>query len=146
VDWLAELRTWGPLAGGAVAGVVPWLKVLSDAKKARERREIDDVRQRVDLIKIAEEISAKALARLQSRVEALEAELTELRKEHAQTVAAKDAKIVLLEGYLRQALALAQSYEQKLSDAGIPHEKPRQPFWGIDAGSEPSELYEGRLP
>lgn len=105
------------------------------------------------LVAIAQEAAKGVIAdlraevdRLQGQVDDLVTELSLARKEHAETVAAKDAKIALLEGQLRQALALAQSYEQKLVDAGIPHELPRQPFWGVEAGASPPALVEGRLP
>lgn len=130
----AELLTKGwPFAVAAAPGAWAVYKTWRSGQKTTRR-------ERVDLIKIAEEISAKAIERLQARVEALEAELTELRKEHADTISAKDAELALLRGELRQAWALADAYERKLTEAGIPHEKPMQPLWRVPAGDKPTEI------
>ena len=81
--------------------------------------------------------------RLRERVTHLEDELAEMRRQlnqSADSIAAKDAELALLRGRLRQVLALAQSYEAKLTEHGIPHEQPSQPFWRVEAGDYPTEL------
>ncbi|MBJ7410113.1 MAG: hypothetical protein JHD15_07065 [Phenylobacterium sp.] len=117
-------------APGVWAVATRW---LDDQKVGRK--------ERVDLVKLAEEVSAKAIQRLQARVEALEAELTELRKEHAETVTAKDARIALLEqklelkeGELRQVRSTAESYDRLLTEKGIDHIPMTATVWEAKEG------------
>lgn len=111
---------------------------------------------RRELIKIAQDAASSVIGdlraeikRLQEQVNELESELNSARREHAETISAKDAKITMLEGELRQWMTLAASYEEKLTRAGIDHEPPRQPFWGVSAGmpgEAAARLVEGMLP
>lgn len=132
-DLAGHVPTWVLIVFAAAPGVWAIVTRWQDNRKARSR-------ERVDLVRLAEEVSAKAIARLQAQIDALEAELNELRKEHADTIAAKDAELALLRAQLRQALALADAYERKLTENGIPHEKPSQPLWRVPAGDYPAEI------
>lgn len=125
-SWVGYVVVGAP---GAWAVVKLWL----DGRKDRSQ-------QRTDLIKLAQEVAADAIKSLQDRVEALEEELTELRKEHAQSIASKDAEIAMLRGELRQWQAIADTYERQLTDAGIPHEKPSQPIWRVPPGNAPTDV------
>lgn len=136
----ALLKEWGPFAGAAVVGALPWFKIWRDSRKDRSQ-------ERSDLIKIAQDAAKGVIKdlreevdRLQRQIAELESEMTADRKEHAQTIAAKDAEIALLRGRLRQALATADTYERTLTANNIPHEPPAQPFWLIEAGDYPVEL------
>lgn len=131
---VGHVPTWVLLAIVGAPGV--WAvatRWLDDQKVGRK--------ERVDLVKLAEEVSAKAIQRLQARVEALEAELTELRKEHAETVTAKDARIALLEqklelkeGELRQVRSTAESYDRLLTEKGIDHIPMTATVWEAKEG------------
>lgn len=132
-DLAGHVPQWVLLVAVGAPGVWAVATRWMDNHKARGK-------ERVDLVRLAEEVSAKAIARLQAQIDALEAELNELRKEHADTIASKDAELALLRGQLRQALALADVYERKLTENGIPHEKPAQPFFLVPAGDYPAEI------
>lgn len=128
------LQAWGPWITGLAVGTLPWLKLWSDSQAAHRK-------DRADLVKIAQEAAASVIKdlrdeadRLQDRVAALEDELSTLRRDHAETVAAKDAKITLLEGQLRQALAESQAYHRLLSANGIVHAPPKQTFYELEGG------------
>lgn len=129
----ALLKEWGPFVGAAVVGVLPWVKMWRDGRKARAT-------DAATLIKLAQQVAEDAIKDLRNRVKELEDEVTELRKEHAQSIAAKDAKIALLEGELRQAWATADAYERLLTDNDIPHEKPSQPIWRVPASNGPHDV------
>lgn len=78
--------------------------------------------------------------RLQHDVQALESELSLARKEHADTIAAKDAELTLMRGRLRQALANVDAYERLLTANNIPHEPTRQTFYRVEAGDYPTDI------
>ncbi len=138
-----EFVKWGlAVLGGA--GVFPWIKMWFDG---RARRSKADTKQRADLMEIAETAANNALSRLEAeirrahtRIAELEAELIEARKEHTEMLAAKEARLALLEGEIRHWMQIADSYERQLTEAGIPHTKPTQPIWRVAAsmGVEPS--------
>lgn len=130
---LALLKEWGPLVGGALAGALPWVKIWRDGRKARA---VDEAA----LIKLAQQVAEDAIKSLRQRVQELEDEVNELRREHAQSIAAKDAEIALLRGEVRQWQAIADTYERQLSEAGIPHEKPAQPIWRVPPGNAPTDV------
>ncbi len=95
-----------------------------------------DRRDRGDLIRIAQEAAGKVIEgqseeieRLRQRIEEVEEELGELRRKHADQLAEKDAKILLLEGELRTAWAQVAAYERLLVAHDIPHAKPGQTVW-----------------
>lgn len=95
-----------------------------------------DRRDRGDLIRIAQEAAGKVIEgqseeidRLRQRIEEVEEELGELRRKHADQLAEKDAKILLLEGELRTARSHVAAYERLLEANGIPHAKPGQTVW-----------------
>jgi hypothetical protein len=98
-------------------------------------------KDRGDLVKIAQDAAGAVIQdlrdegdRLQKRVDSLEAELSAVRKEHSETVAAKDAKILMLEGQLRQALAAADAFDRLLTANDIPHSPPTRPYFELDGG------------
>lgn len=127
------LKAAWPYAIVAAPGLWAVWKQWNDGRKGRSK-------ERVDLLKLAQEVAADAIKSLQDRVEALEEELTELRKEHAQSIASKDAEIALLRGEVRQWQALADAYERQLTEAGVPHEKPSQPIWRVPPGNYPADV------
>jgi len=93
-------------------------------------------RDRGDLIKIAQDAAGAVIKtqqdeieRLRERIEEVEEELADLRREHARQIAEKDAKILLLEGELRTAWSQVEAYERLLEANNIPHAKPRQTVW-----------------
>lgn len=79
--------------------------------------------------------------RLQEQVDDLVAELSLARKEHADTLAAKDAELALARGENRQLRAQLEALERLLDDAGIPHERVmQQPFYRVPPGIGPADL------
>jgi chromosome segregation ATPase len=95
-----------------------------------------DRKDRGDLVKIAQAAAGEVIEtlraetkRLSERVEELEGEIQDLRKEHSRMLADKDAKITLLEGELRQWKTTAEAYERLLEAHGIPHAKLSQTIW-----------------
>lgn len=98
------------LAPGVWALYLRW----SDVRKGR-------VTDRRDLLALAQEAAGEVIAvlreetdRLRGRVEELEAEIAELQKRHIDMIADKDAKILMLEGELRQAKAEVEAYRRLL--------------------------------
>jgi hypothetical protein len=131
VDAATILKEWGPIATGVSVGGLGWLKAWADARHGRGQ-------QRIDLIKIAQEAAGEVIeelraeiARLRSEIAALERELMEARREHADVLAAKEARLLLLEGEIRHWMQIADTYERQLTEAGVPHEKPAQPIWRV---------------
>lgn len=95
-----------------------------------------DRRDRGDLIRIAQEAAAaviktqqEEIERLRQRIDEVEEELGELRRKHADQLAEKDAKILLLEGELRTSWSQVRAYERLLEANNIPHAKPGQTLW-----------------
>jgi hypothetical protein len=139
-ELLEGLPAWvGYLAVGA-PGAWAVIKLWIDGRK-------DQSKQRADLIKIAQEAAASVIEdlqahidRLQARIATLEAELSTARREHTDSIAAKDAEIALLRGEVRQWQAIADTYERQLTDAGVPHEKPSQPVWRVPPGTAPTDV------
>jgi transposase-like protein len=103
------VQTWGPLVGGALVGVLPWIRLWRDGREAGGRR-------RADLIQIAQAAASSVISelreeadRLRERVSSLEGALRDMQRRldrSADSLAAKDAEIALLRRRLRQALAL----------------------------------------
>jgi uncharacterized protein HemX len=137
----ALVKLWPVIAGVAVAG---WTS-LRAALKGRElndraRGEVITIAQKAatDMIRLLEERGVH----LQKRVDDLEDEVQTLQR----GLTSKDAELALLRGQVRQWQSVALSYEAKLTEAGIAHERPRQAFWGLEAGDAPADLVEGKLP
>ena len=138
VGWVE--KHWVHLSGG---GAAVWAAAKWWSVSARAGR-----KDRADLVRIAQDAASQVIqdlrdentrkgqqiADLERRQDALQNEMTDLRKGHIAMVEAKDARIVLLEAQVRQALATAAAYEKLLEEHGIPHEKPAQPFWLIADG------------
>lgn len=80
-------------------------------------------KDRADLVKIAQEAAGAVIQSLRDRLDEVEAELAELRKEHVKMLSEKDAKITLLEGEKRGLEAYAQSLERRLDELGIEYPK-----------------------
>lgn len=140
MEIIAAIKAAWPYAIVAAPGVWALWKVWVEGKKASRK-------ERADLIQIAQQAAAAVIKdlrdeadRLRERVEELEGEVTELRKEHADSIAAKDAELSLVRGHLRQAHATLEAYERLLTQHDIPHEKPTMPYWRVAAGDYPVEL------
>jgi hypothetical protein len=132
-DFLGKLPLWAGFAVVAAPGLwAVWKQSSADRVIARK--------ERVDLIRIAQEVSAETIADLRRRVEELEGEVNAMRKEHTESIAAKDAELALLRGELRQAWATVDAYERLLTVNEIPHEKPAQAFWRVPPGNQPGEV------
>lgn len=141
MDALAELHRWSPLAGGAMAGLLPWAKFWLDSRSADKKRAGEEAKQRIDLVRLAEEVSAKAIARLQAQLDEIEKEFAEFRKRHDDMIEAKDAKIALLEqklelkeGQVRQLQATVESYDRLLTKHDIDHIPPSGTVWQAKDG------------
>jgi signal transduction histidine kinase len=129
-DLLAKY--WPVVAGVCVGGWTmarSWLRERDLSDKAKG--ELITIAQNAakDVIHTLEEDSK----RLRTRVDELEDEVRELQKSGV----TKDAELSLVRGELRQWKAVAAAYEKLLEANGIPHEKPSQPFWRLDAGDRP---------
>lgn len=139
----AVTKYWPIIAGGAVAAWTVFRAWATGRRKDEERDARETaakLQQRNDLIGIAEEVSGKALLRLQGEVDRQAKRVSELEDEVRELHTAmnvKDAELSLLRGELREWKARADAYEKLLEANNIPHEKPRQPFWRVDAGDSP---------
>lgn len=96
--------------------------------------------QRNDLVKIAQEAAGSVIQslrdealRLSDRLAQVEDELDELRKEHAQMMANKDAQISLLEGEKRQLQAQVEAYRRILAAHDI-SDPARPAFFELKGG------------
>lgn len=121
------LKTW-PYLLAAAPGVWTVYKTWNDGRTNTRK-------DRIDLIRLAQEVAKEAITHLENRIKVLEDELSQLRKEHLDTVTAKDAKILILEGQLRQALAEADAYERLLTANDIAHPKSARPFFALADGT-----------
>jgi hypothetical protein len=88
-------------------------------------------KDRADLAAFAQTAARDMLAehrteldRLRGRLEEVEEELADLRREHIKMLSEKDAKIAFLEGENRQKDAIIGQYERLLTKHDIPHEPP----------------------
>jgi hypothetical protein len=97
--------------------------------------------QRSDLVKIAQDAAGAVIqslrdeaVRLAKRLEQVESELDELRKEHAQMMANKDARITLLEGEQRQLQAQVEAYRRILASHDLP-DPGRPAFFELQGGA-----------
>lgn len=86
--------------------------------------------QRSDLVKIAQDAAGAVIQRLleevgryADRLERVEQELADLRREHAQVIAQKDAQIALLEGEKRQLTAKVEALQRVIAAHGWPEAK-----------------------
>lgn len=113
------LKEWWPFIIVAAPGFYAVWKSDRENKRA-------DRKDKADLVKIAQEAAGAVIQSLRDRLDEVEAELAELRKEHTRMIADKDAKITLLEAELRRWKAIATSYERTLAQHDIPHPKPGQ--------------------
>lgn len=87
-------------------------------------------KDRADLLAYAQAAAREMLAehrieldRLRGRLEEVEEELADLRREHVKMLSEKDAKITLLEGEKRGLEAYAQSLERRLDELGVEYPK-----------------------
>lgn len=123
------LKAAWPYAIVAAPGLWAVWKQWNDGHKGRSK-------ERVDLVKLAEEVSAKAIVRLQEQIEKIEREFGEFRKRHDDMIEAKDARIARLEqllamqeGETRKWRATAESYERILTEKNIDHIPPEATVW-----------------
>ena len=140
MDVVALLKADWPNAVAVAGAGWALLKVYTAKREATQK-------QRTDLVKIAQEAAAgviddlqQHIDRLHGRIQALEEELMLARKEHSDTIAAKDAELSLLRGRLRQALANVEAYERLLTANKIPHPQPMQAFYLVEAGDYPTDV------
>lgn len=129
-----------PYAIVAAPGLWAVWKQLSSGQAASRK-------ERIDLVRLAEEVSANAIkelrednAALRGRLDEIEEEFAAFRRTHDGMIADKDAELALIRGENRQLKALLEAYERLLEANGIPHEKPMQPYWRVAAGEKPVEL------
>jgi outer membrane murein-binding lipoprotein Lpp len=116
------------------------VRLRQDAQAAREK-------QKIDLFQIAQEVAQELVQdlraevqRLRSEVAALEAEMLALRKDHAESIAAKDAELAVLRGELRAKDAMLAAYERYVTKNGLEPLHPSEPFYRVPSGSGPSDL------
>lgn len=96
---------------------------------------------RKDLIKIAHDAAAQVIEQLQAEIDRLRAQLDEvdrelsiLRKDHAEMMAQKDARITMLEGEKRALEAQVHSLENLLVRSGVTPPKPGATYWEMKDG------------
>lgn len=102
----------------------------------------EDRKERSDLVKIAQDAAGAVIQdlrdeadRLRQRLEAVEAELNGLRKEHAMMLADKDAQITLLKGEKNQLQAELDALKRWLAKKGIEVPTARgEVYWELDGG------------
>lgn len=135
-DALLFIEKGWPYAIVAAPGLFATVKLLLDAQKAEAAGQREDRRDEQQLIKIAHEAATAVIEelraesdRLRDRLTEVEAELTSLRKEHAEMMANKDARIQFLEGEKRNLEMTLLAYEDLLRRHGIEPPKRGQPYW-----------------
>ena len=137
-----------PVAAGVGGGLAAWAKWRSDMRKFKREEEAARQQHQQQLIVIAQKAAAdviqglrEEIARLRKEVDALERELNSARREHAETVAAKDAKIMLMEGELRQKEAIIDKLERFIRDQGleVPTPKARH-YYAVPSGDGPAPV------
>lgn len=144
-------RAW-PYALVAGPGLFALWKYYRDAELAKARLGVEDRRDRQDLIKIAQEAAGEVIdelrqeaARLRERLETVEAELQKVRKDNADMMAAKDAKITMLEGENRQLQQRLRACEHLLERHHIPAPRQGETYWEMDDGGlRPIETAKGQ--
>jgi predicted nucleic acid-binding Zn-ribbon protein len=82
---------------------------------------------KVDLTRLAQEVAAEAIQTLRDELHRQAVEIEELRREihdiqrdHAKTMAEKDAEITLLRGRIRQLEATIAAHRRQMANAGLP--------------------------
>lgn len=155
MDGVALARELWPIGAGiaggfagAVGGLVAWLKWRQDVRKFREDAARDRRREKQELITIAQAAAADTIkwlreevAGLRKELHALEAELTQLRKEHSDTIAAKDAELALIRGELRQREAVIAALERFIVANGLePPAHNTQAFFLVPPGADPTDI------
>lgn len=146
--WWGEAVT---VVGAVAAGVGAIVKWRGDRAKhqleiARLKAQIarDGAEQENKLMELAERAAANMFSvlqaevdRLRGRVEELEAQLSTAHQERAALV----AELAITRGHLRQALANLDAYDRLLTEHDIPHQKPAQALFLVEAGAAPSEVH-----
>ena len=133
-DLPAALAKAWPYLVVAAPGLWIWWKDLRGERQVKRK-------EHADLVQIAQNAAAKVIedlsdeiGRMRGRIDELERELADLRKEHARVVADKDAKITLLEGEKRQLEAKVAAYERVLKAAGVPLPVAGETYWTVVGG------------
>jgi cell division protein FtsB len=143
-----------PLLAGVATGIASfagaiftWIKWRQDAQNLRADAALAREKQKGDLVSIAQRVAGELVQdlrdevkRLRDEVAALEAEMLQLRKEHADTLAAKDAELSILRGELRQKDATIDALQRYITANGLPQPTPQPHVFIVPPGDGPGPV------
>jgi hypothetical protein len=154
VDALTTAKELWPIVAGAGAGfasfagaIFTWFKWRQDSRRLRADAQDARERQKADLFQIAQEVAQELVQdlraevqRLRGEVAVLEAEMLAMRRDHAESLASKDAELAVLRGELRAKDAMLAAYERYVTKNGLEPLHPTEPFYRVPPGTGPSDL------
>jgi cell division protein FtsB len=123
-------RFW-PIVTGL--GVAAWalIKTAFSERRFSEKSKTELATIAQGAVKDAIQILNEENGRLHREVNELRKEFDHFRDEQARVVLTKDGEITLLRGEIRGILTTALSFQAKLDEAKIPHEKIGAHYWEI---------------
>lgn len=118
---------WWPILVAAGPGV--WA-IWRDFRQRRK----DGTRDKADLVRIAQEAAAAVISDLREEAQRLRDRLDKTEREHMEMIAAKEARITMLEGELRHQKMENEALRDLLTRNGIPAPKQSTPYYEIRNG------------
>ncbi|MET3664853.1 hypothetical protein [Caulobacter sp. 1776] len=131
----AIAKAW-PYVMVAAPGVYAVVKDLLGRRAIARKAEADLMQMAHDAASGVIHTLREEADRLAHRLEQVEAELGDLRREHSRMILDKDARIALLEGEKRQLEAKVAAYRRILAAQGLAEEPAAQHF-EVAAGDKP---------
>lgn len=128
-------KSW-PYLVVAAPGVYAVIKDLLGRRAIARKAEADLMQMAQDAASGVIHTLREEADRLAQRLEQVEAELSDLRREHSRMMLDKDARIALLEGEKRQLEAKVSAYRRILAANGLTEEPASQHF-EVAAGDKP---------
>ncbi|WP_299016808.1 hypothetical protein [uncultured Caulobacter sp.] len=128
-------KTW-PYVVVAAPGIYAVIKDLLGRRALARKAEADLMQMAQDAASGVIHTLREEAERLAQRLEQVEAELGDLRREHSRMILDKDARIALLEGEKRQLEAKVSAYRRVLAAHGLADEPSSQHF-EVAAGDKP---------
>jgi hypothetical protein len=131
----AIAKSW-PYVMVAAPGIYAVVKDLLGRRAIARKAEADLMQMAQDAASGVIHTLREEADRLAHRLEQVEAELGDLRREHSRMILDKDARIALLEGEKRQLEARVAAYRRILAAHGLAEEPAAQHF-EVAAGDKP---------
>lgn len=128
-------KSW-PYLVVAAPGIYAVVKDLLGRRAIARKAEADLMQMAQDAASGVIHTLREEAERLAQRLEQVEAELGDLRREHSRMILDKDARFALLEGEKRQLEAKVAAYRRILAAQGLAEEPASQHF-EVSAGDKP---------